>query len=117
MNFSEAAKAVLESFGKAWHYRWPFLIVFVMVRLLVLAIVFPVANLILSVAIATRDQSALTDQDIALFLLCMGKKRWLARTGSTGKLATAMVRAIAATPVVPSGCTSALGLSLSDSQC
>ena len=69
MNFIAAVKAVSEGFGKAWQYRWPFLIVFVMVRLLVLAIVFPVANLILSVAIATREQSALTDQDIALFLL------------------------------------------------
>jgi glycerophosphoryl diester phosphodiesterase len=69
MNTGETARKVLASFRKAWEFRWPFLVTHLMVRLLILAVISPIASLILSLAIATRGKGALTDQDIALFLL------------------------------------------------
>ncbi len=45
------------------------LVAHLLVRLLVLAVLAPVSSLILSLAIAVRGERALTDQDIAFFLL------------------------------------------------
>jgi glycerophosphoryl diester phosphodiesterase len=69
MQVGTSARDVLASFRTAWRFRWPFLVVHLLVRLFVLAIVTPLASLLLSFAIATSGQSALTDQDIAHFLL------------------------------------------------
>jgi glycerophosphoryl diester phosphodiesterase len=69
MQVGTSARDVLASFRTAWRFRWPFLVVHLLVRLLVLAIITPIASLLLSFAIATSGQSALTDQDIAHFLL------------------------------------------------
>jgi len=69
MQVVTSARDVLASFRTAWRFRWPFLIAHLLIRLLVLAIITPLASLLLSFAIATSGQSALTDQDIAHFLL------------------------------------------------
>jgi glycerophosphoryl diester phosphodiesterase len=69
MKIGISARDVLTSFRTAWQFRWPFLVAHLLVRLLVLAIITPLASLLLSFAIATNGQSALTDQDIAYFLL------------------------------------------------
>jgi glycerophosphoryl diester phosphodiesterase len=69
MQVGTSARDVLASFRIAWRFRWPFLVVHLLVRLFVLAIIAPLASLLLSFAIATSGQSALTDQDIAHFLL------------------------------------------------
>ncbi|MDA7949206.1 MAG: glycerophosphodiester phosphodiesterase [Hyphomicrobiaceae bacterium] len=53
----------------AWRFRWPFLVAHLLVRLFVLAVLAPASGLLLSLAIAMRGESALTDQDIAYFLL------------------------------------------------
>ncbi len=65
----ESASEVIAGFRVAWQFRWPFLLAHLLARMLVLAIITPVASLLLSLAIATSGQSALTDQDIAYFLL------------------------------------------------
>ena len=64
-----SARDVLTSFRTAWRFRWPFLVAHLLVRLFALAIITPLASLLLSLAIAARGQSALLDQDIAHFLL------------------------------------------------
>ena len=69
MQVGTSARDVLSSFRTAWRFRWPFLVAHLLVRLFVLAIITPLASLFLSIAIATSGQSALTDQDIAHFLL------------------------------------------------
>lgn len=69
MQIGTSARDVLASFRTAWRFRWPFLVAHLLVRLFVLAIITPLASLLLSFAIATSGQSALTDQDIAYFLL------------------------------------------------
>ena len=69
MKFGTSALDVLASFRTAWQFQWPFLVAHLLVRLLVLAVITPLTSLLLSLAIATSGQSALTDQDIAYFLL------------------------------------------------
>jgi glycerophosphoryl diester phosphodiesterase len=69
MQVGTSARDVLASFRTAWRFRWPFLVAHLLIRLLVLAIITPIASLLLYFAIATSGQSALTDQDIAHFLL------------------------------------------------
>lgn len=54
---------------KAWSNLWAFFVVHLAIRLIVAAIIAPFATFLLGAAIMTSDQSALTDQDIALFLL------------------------------------------------
>lgn len=61
--------SVPQSYGAALSQWRVVLPVYVMVRLIVLAGVAPLLGLILSVVISFSDQSALTDQDIARFLL------------------------------------------------
>ncbi len=69
MQVATSARDVLASFRIAWRFRWPLLVAHLLVRLFVLAIITPLASLLLSLAIATSGQSALTDQDIAHFLV------------------------------------------------
>jgi glycerophosphoryl diester phosphodiesterase len=69
MKIGISARDVLAGFRTAWQFRWPFLVAHLLVRLLVLAIITPLASLVLSFAIATSGQSAVTDQEIAYFLL------------------------------------------------
>ncbi len=69
MQVATSARDVLASFRIAWRFRWPLLVAHLLVRLFVLAIITPLASLLLSMAIATSGQSALTDQDIAHFLV------------------------------------------------
>ncbi|QIE43193.1 glycerophosphodiester phosphodiesterase (plasmid) [Rhodobacteraceae bacterium SC52] len=54
---------------KAWSNLWAFFVVHLAIRLIVIAIIAPIATFLLGAAIETSDQSALTDQDIAMFLL------------------------------------------------
>lgn len=60
---------VRASFRTSLSYLWPFLLTHLGVRLLSAAVVVPLAALILAGAIAASGESALTDQDIARFLL------------------------------------------------
>jgi glycerophosphoryl diester phosphodiesterase len=69
MNSAGPAKEVLKSYRKAWRFGWPFLVAHLTVRLLVLACIAPAASLVLSLAISAKGQGAVTDQDIAWFLL------------------------------------------------
>jgi glycerophosphoryl diester phosphodiesterase len=69
MQVATSARDVLASFRVAWRFRWPLLVAHLLVRLFVLAIIMPLASMLLSLAIATSGQSALTDQDIAHFLV------------------------------------------------
>ena len=69
MQVGISARDVLASFCTAWGFRWPFLIAHLLVQLLLLAIIAPLASLLLSFAIEMSGQSALTDQAIAGFLL------------------------------------------------
>jgi glycerophosphoryl diester phosphodiesterase len=68
LKIRESARVVLASFHTAWQFSWPFLLAHLLARLLVLAIITPVAGLFLSMAIAVRGQSVLTDQEIVYFL-------------------------------------------------
>ncbi|QEW23374.1 Glycerophosphoryl diester phosphodiesterase (plasmid) [Paracoccaceae bacterium] len=59
----------LAAYRTALHRLAPFTAIHFAVRLIAAAIFVPLMGLLLSLAIATSDQSALTDQDIASFLL------------------------------------------------
>ena len=69
MKLGAAVDRNIGSFLVAWKYQWPFLLAHLLTRLLVLAVITPLSGLIVSIAIATRGQVALTDQDIAYFFL------------------------------------------------
>jgi len=69
MTLVAPAKDVLAGYRQAGRLLWPFLVTHVLVRLFILAVLAPVTGLVLSVAVATSGQSALTDQDIAWFVL------------------------------------------------
>ena len=58
----------LAAYRTALHRLAPFTAIHFAVRLIAAAIFVPLMGLLLSLAIATSDQSALTDQDIASFL-------------------------------------------------
>lgn len=62
-------KSVLEAYSTSWQRRAFVVPIFVGVRLLSFAIIAPLTGIIGSLAIALSDQTALTDQDIARFLL------------------------------------------------
>ena len=66
---ASAAQDVVAGFRTAWRFRWPLLATHLLVQLFVLAVLAPVSSLLLSVALSVRGESALTDQDIALFLV------------------------------------------------
>jgi len=64
-----SVQGVIGSYKTGLRFIWPLLLVHLSIRLLVGAIIVPVASLIVSAAIAARGQNALTDQDIAYFVL------------------------------------------------
>ncbi len=68
MTKTSAAREVFESYRTSIQFLWPFFLTHLLVRLLVLAVITPLAGLLLSVAITSSGQDALTDQDIAYFL-------------------------------------------------
>ncbi|MFV0513844.1 MAG: glycerophosphodiester phosphodiesterase family protein [Jhaorihella sp.] len=61
--------AVIAAYRDAWGRRWLFAPLYLSLRLLVLALVAPGVAALINVAVSLSDQSALTDQDIALFIL------------------------------------------------
>ncbi|WP_299662835.1 glycerophosphodiester phosphodiesterase [uncultured Ruegeria sp.] len=64
-NFS----AVTNAYWGAWTRRRVFVPVYVAVRLLLVALIAPGVAIAVNLAVSLSDQSALTDQDIAMFLL------------------------------------------------
>ncbi|WP_299984441.1 glycerophosphodiester phosphodiesterase [uncultured Ruegeria sp.] len=64
-NFS----AVTNAYRGAWARRRVFVPVYVAVRLLLVALIAPGVAIAVNLAVSLSDQSALTDQDIAMFLL------------------------------------------------
>ena len=62
-------RAVRDGWQEAWRFRGPLIAAHLANRLLLAAIVVPVAAAILRLGIGLSDQSALTDQDIAQLLL------------------------------------------------
>lgn len=62
-------REVADGLRTAWRLRAPFVAVHLAIQLLVAAVVAPAGAFLLGAAIATSDQGALTDQDIAWFLL------------------------------------------------
>ena len=61
--------AVRDGLREAWRFRWPLTVAHLATRLLLTAIIAPFAAAILRLGISFSDQTALTDQDIALLLL------------------------------------------------
>jgi glycerophosphoryl diester phosphodiesterase len=57
------------AFQVAWSYAAPFTLVHLALRLLSAAAIVPASGLVLAAALAIEGQTAITDQDIALFLL------------------------------------------------
>ena len=62
-------KPVVDAYWNAWQRRAFVVPIFIGVRLLSFAIIAPLTGVVGSLAIALSDQTALTDQDIARFLL------------------------------------------------
>jgi glycerophosphoryl diester phosphodiesterase len=62
-------REVAASYRAALRFLGPFTLVHLALRLIVAALIVPITGLLLAGAIATSDQSALTDQDIVRFLL------------------------------------------------
>lgn len=60
---------VLQSYKAAWRFGGVFVPVYAILRLLVYAIVAPLLGLAITLGVSLSDQSALTDQDIARFIL------------------------------------------------
>lgn len=62
-------RAVGNAFQEAWQSRWPFLLSHLVFGLLTVAVLAPLTSLALRAAIALSGKPALSDFDIALFLL------------------------------------------------
>jgi glycerophosphoryl diester phosphodiesterase len=60
---------VLTAYRNAAYLFWPLITLHLTVRIIVSAILLPLAGFLLSVVLLTTDQTALTDQDIAWFIL------------------------------------------------
>lgn len=67
--FNMPLRAVGDAFHEAWRLRWPFLLSHLVFSLVVAAALAPVTALALRSAIALSGQPALSDFDIAMFLL------------------------------------------------
>lgn len=63
------AKTVLGAYGDAWARRWVFVPLYLVMQLLVVGLVVPGVAALINLAVSLSDQSALTDQDIAFFIL------------------------------------------------
>lgn len=63
---------VNQSYAQAWHRKLVFFGAHVCVRLVAYALVTPLMGLLINLAVSLSDQSALTDQDIAGFILTPG---------------------------------------------
>ncbi|MEX0348810.1 MAG: glycerophosphodiester phosphodiesterase family protein [Paracoccaceae bacterium] len=61
--------AVLRAYGDAWARRRIFVPLYVVLRLLTVALIAPGVAIAINLAVSLSHQSALTDQDIAFFLL------------------------------------------------
>jgi glycerophosphoryl diester phosphodiesterase len=61
--------AVRDSWLEAWRFRWPLTVAHLANRMVLVAIITPLAAGVLRLGIGLSDQTALTDQDIALLLL------------------------------------------------
>ncbi|MEJ2386360.1 MAG: glycerophosphodiester phosphodiesterase [Chromatiaceae bacterium] len=62
-------RTLSDSFRGAWRLRWPFLLSHLVFSVLVLAVMAPLVSLTIRGAIALSGQPALSDLDIALYLL------------------------------------------------
>ncbi len=60
---------VTTAYASAWARRSVFLPIYIAVRLLLVALIAPGVAVVVNLAVSLSDQSALTDQDIAMFLL------------------------------------------------
>lgn len=60
---------VANSWSEAWAHRRVFVPVYLAMRLLALAVIAPLMGLFVNLAVGLSSQSALTDQDIAMFIL------------------------------------------------
>jgi len=62
-------REIKAAYQVAWSYAAPFALVHLALRLLSAAVIVPASGLVLAAALAFEGQTAITDQDIALFLL------------------------------------------------
>jgi glycerophosphoryl diester phosphodiesterase len=62
-------RAVSTAYRAAWRYLAPFTAIHLALRLLAAAVIVPLSGLVLSTALSASGETALTDQDIAGFLL------------------------------------------------
>lgn len=60
---------VIQAYRDAWHRRTAFVGVYLALRLVAFAILTPAVGVLINLAVSVSSQSALTDQDIARFLL------------------------------------------------
>ena len=60
---------VLQSYIAAWRFRGVFIPVHLLLRLMVFAVIAPLLGVAITFAVSFSDQTALTDQDIARFIL------------------------------------------------
>lgn len=67
-----ALSTVLRAFGDAWSRRRMLVTVYLVLRIATYAVLAPVLGLLINLAVSMSDQAALTDQDIAGFLLTPG---------------------------------------------
>ncbi len=68
----KAMQSVREAYGVAWARRWLFGGVYLAMRLAVYAVIAPGLALLINLAVSLSNQSALTDQDIAVFIFTPG---------------------------------------------
>ncbi|TMV10270.1 glycerophosphodiester phosphodiesterase [Ruegeria sediminis] len=60
---------VTSAYAGSWARRWVFVPLYLVLRLLALAVIAPGLAIAVNLAVSLSDQSALTDQDIAMFIL------------------------------------------------
>ncbi|MEO1108581.1 MAG: glycerophosphodiester phosphodiesterase [Pseudomonadota bacterium] len=61
--------AIVRAYSEAWARRQTFVPIYIAVRLLLIALIAPAMAAAINLAVSLSDQSALTDQDIATFIL------------------------------------------------
>ena len=65
-------RTVTQAWAEAWAHRRVFVPVYLFLRVLAFAAIVPLVGIAINLAVSLSNQSALTDQDIALFLLTPG---------------------------------------------